>query len=100
MTDKHGVGVTVISHGSESRTLVDVFEDRDSYWRNVAYNAISLFQLASLTVSLAHCKQFIKYECMKSLLLLHKHGWWVSRNGENMKYWGGAIPFHTSAHAA
>ena len=43
-----------------------------------------------------HCEQFIKYECLASIL--HRvadnktFGWWVSRDGNVMKYWGGASP--------
>ena len=69
MTDKDGIGVTVISHDSESRTLVDGFDDRGSYSRSVTYNETSLIQLASLTASSSHCEQFIKYECYHSRLL-------------------------------
>ena len=33
MTSKNGVGVTVIGHDCESRTLVDGYEDAGSYKR-------------------------------------------------------------------
>ncbi|XP_022794344.1 neurexin-4-like [Stylophora pistillata] len=91
MTDKDGVGVTVVSHDSESKTLVDGFPGRGSYSRNVTYNETSLLQLASLTASSTHCEQFIKYDCYYSRLLRKDkmYGWWVSRDGEKMKYWGG-----------
>ena len=97
MTDKDGIGVTVVSHDSENRTLVAGFEDPGSYWRNVTYDETSLIQLASLTASSSHCEQFIKYECYQSLLLSKDimYGWWVSRDDENMTYWGGvnSVPF-------
>ena len=98
MTDKEGVGVTIVSHDSEKRTLVDGFEDPGSYSRDVTYNETDLVQLASLAASSAHCEQFIKYECYDSVLFDNgnmMHGWWVSRNGEKMKYWGGAdsVPY-------
>ena len=35
MTDKNGVGVTVISHDSEYRTLVDGCEKRGCYSRDI-----------------------------------------------------------------
>ncbi|XP_022808724.1 neurexin-4-like [Stylophora pistillata] len=92
MTEKHGVGVTVVSHDSEKRSLVDGFEGPGSYSRNVNYNATSLLQLASLTASSAQYEQFIMYECYESVLLSFHgamYGWWVSRDGELMKYWGG-----------
>ena len=31
MTDKNGVGVTVVGHDSEDRTLVDGYEEKGSY---------------------------------------------------------------------
>ena len=39
------------------------------------------------------CKQFIKHECYHSQLLYNRdmYGWWVSRDGENMKNWGGLV---------
>lgn len=91
MTDKDGVGVTVVSHDSETRTLVEGYEDKGAYSRNIKYTEADLAQLASLTASSAHCEQFIQYECRNSLLLFNGDptGWWVSRDGENMKYWGG-----------
>ena len=59
MTDKNGVGVTVISHDSERRTKV-----RDglgwggpgSYSRDIHYTGASLSQLASLTRVSSHCE--------------------------------------------
>ena len=95
MTDKDGIGVTVVSHDSENRTLVAGFEAPGSYWRNVTYDETSLIQLASLTASSSHCEQFIKYECYESRLLRSMFGWWVSRDDEKMKYWGGvnSVPF-------
>ena len=89
MADKDGVGVTVVSHDSENRTLVDGFQDPGSYSCNVTYQGTSLLQLASLTASSAHCEQFIMYECYHSRLFRDGYGWWVSRDGEEMKYWGG-----------
>ena len=37
-----------------------------------------------------YCEQFIKYECHYSWLLRDDYGWWVSRQGKKMNYWGGA----------
>ena len=97
MTDKDGVGVTVFSHDSESKTLVDGFEGPGSYSRNVTYTETTLVQLASLTASSAQCEQFIKYKCFDSILLGNgkMRGWWVSRDGEKMTYWGGvnSVPY-------
>ena len=92
MTTKHGIGVTVISHDSESRTSVKGYESPGTYLRDVRYAKVSLSQLASLTRVSSHCEQFIKYECYGSHLLNnnHKFGWWVSRDSTKMTYWGGA----------
>ena len=92
MTDKNGVGVTVISHDSESRTHVKGCEEAGCYSRNIHYTGASLTQLASLTSVSSYCEQFIKYECYSSKLLRNGKGWWVSRDYSNMTYWGGASP--------
>ena len=95
MSDKNGVGVTVISHNSESRTYVyneQSWGDRGSYSRDIRYTGASLSQLANLTRVSSHCEQFIKYECSNSRLLYNNdpYGWWVSRDSTKMTYWGGA----------
>ena len=91
MTDKNGVGVTVISHDSESRTLVKGCETKGCYSRDIDYTGASLYQLASLTRVSTHCEQFIKYECHGSLFHFdNPYGWWVSRGSSRMSYWGGA----------
>ena len=92
MTDKNAVGVTVISHDSEDRTLVDGFEEAGSYSRDINYTEADLLQLASLTNVSTHCEQFIKYECINSLMFQGNHAWWVSRDSAKMTYWGGADP--------
>ena len=94
MTDKSGVGVTVIGHDSESRTHVSGYGSRGSYSRDIQYTGASLSQLASLASVSLHCEQFIKYECSASVLLSpywgDPYGWWVSRDSTKMTYWGGA----------
>ena len=93
MTDKSGVGVTVISHDSESRTHVDGCENAGCYSRNIHYTGASLSQLASLTRVSSQCEQFIKYECYNSVIFeMGGRAWWVSRDSAKMKYWGGASP--------
>ncbi|KAK3741239.1 hypothetical protein QZH41_008182 [Actinostola sp. cb2023] len=96
MTSHNGIGVTVVSHNSEDRTLVDGCEDNGCYRRDVVYDGISsdLQQLRALTSISTHCEQYIKYECVDIMLLDHYGGsqvsWLVSRDGRQMKYWGGA----------
>ena len=93
MSDKSGVGVTVISHDSESRTLVDGYDVGGEYSRSIHYSGASQSQLASLTDVSSHCEQFIKYECYASILSFSiPFGWWVSRDSSRMLYWGGASP--------
>ena len=94
MNGKNGVGVTVISHDSESRTHVKGYDSPGSYSRDIHYTGASLSQLTSLTKVSLYCEQFIKYECFGSVLLLENdiHGWWLSRDSTKMTYWGGASP--------
>ncbi|XP_078367612.1 contactin-associated protein 1-like [Oculina patagonica] len=92
MSDKNGVGVTVISHDSESRTHVNGYSSAGSYTRDIQYTGASLSQLASLTRVSLHCEQFIKYECYHSVSVGHGYAWWVSRDSSKMTYWGGASP--------
>ena len=89
MKEKNGIGVTVISHDSESRTYVP----RQNRLRDIHYIGASLSQLASLTSFSSHCEQFIKYECYDSgLYLRNPTSWWLSRDSAKMTYWGEAWP--------
>ncbi|KAK3737619.1 hypothetical protein QZH41_004177 [Actinostola sp. cb2023] len=96
MTSHNGIGVTVVSHNSEVRTIVTGCEANGCYRRDVVYDGISsdLNQLRALTSISTHCEQYIKYECVDALLLYHRvdaqTSWLVSRDGRQMKYWGGA----------
>ena len=95
MSEKNGVGVTVVSHDSENRTRVIGFDGKGEYVREVHYSGAglsSIAQLVSLTDVSAYCEQFIKYECHHSRLLNSgsSFGWWVSRDSMKMTYWGGA----------
>ncbi|XP_028393071.1 neurexin-4-like [Dendronephthya gigantea] len=89
MTSKNGVGVTEIGHDSESRTLVDKHDIKGSYKRTIKYE-IPMEQIVAIIEQSKNCEQFIKYECYHSRLLRSSFGWWVSRQGTNMNYWGGA----------
>ena len=90
MNDKEGIGVTVVSHDSEDRTHVNGFEGAGSYSRHIQYIGASLSQLKGLTEASKSCEQFIKFECRSALLGRRDHGYWLSRDGEKMTYWGGA----------
>ena len=92
MTSKSGVGVTVIGHDSESRTLVKGYELPGSYKRKINYD-ISMKQIVAIMKQSKNCEQYIKYECYESVFRLRSagkyFGWWVSRQGSKMNYWGG-----------
>ena len=92
MTDKSGVGMTIISHNSESRIHVSGCDSAGCYSRDIHYTGASLSQLASLTRVSSQCEQFIKYECYGSVIFRWGQAWWVSRDSTKMTYWGGASP--------
>ncbi|KAL9970391.1 hypothetical protein ACROYT_G022756 [Oculina patagonica] len=90
MTDKGGVGVTVVSHDTENRTHVNGCGGDGCYKRDVKYTGASVSQLTVLTKASAFCEQFISYECKHSRIFRGGKAWWVSRDGAGMEYWGGA----------
>ena len=90
MTDKGGVGVTAVSHDSDNRTHVTGFESPGSYSRDIHYINASISQLKALTEISKNCQQFIKYECWDTRIRRDEFAWWVSRDGEDKTYWGGA----------
>ena len=96
MSDKGGVGVTVISHDSESRTHVSNIpfcghSNPGCYSKSVSYSGISATQLEALTRVSQNCEQFIKFECNNGVAFVPESvAWWVSRDGRKMNYWGGA----------
>ena len=90
MTSNNGVGVTEIGHDSESRTFVKGHNAPGSYKRKIKYD-IPMTQIVAIMNQSKNCKQFIKYECYHSVLWYSSpYGWWVSRQGSQMNYWGGA----------
>ena len=79
MIDRNGVGVTILSHDSEDRILVDGFEEKGSYVRNVYYigaGVSSVAQISDIPMVSAYCEQFIKYECKGSLLFRSAPAGW------------------------
>jgi len=93
MSDKGEVGVTVISHDSESRTHVghNGCSGKGCYSKDVRYTGVSTAQLAALTQVSQNCEQFIKFECHNDIAFIaNSYAWWVSRDGTRMNYWGGA----------
>ena len=99
MSDKGGVGVTVISHDSESRTHVNSVSpgctSAGCYRKDVTYTGVGTAQLAALTGVSQNCEQFIKFECNNDVTFIQGNGaWWVSRDGTRMNYWGGATGYN------
>ena len=99
MSDKRGVGVTVISHNSESRTHVGNIPGCDvagCYRKDVTCIGVSTAQLAALTRVSQNCEQFIKFECNNDVAFIPEdnYAWWVSRDGRRINYWGGATGFN------
>ena len=96
MSDKGGVGVTVISHNRESRTHVANipgcnYNNPGCYKKDVTYTGVNVAQLAALTRVSQNCEQFIKFECNDDVAFVPESvAWWVSRDGRKMNYWGGA----------
>ena len=95
MSDKGGVGVTVISHDSERRIHVGnipgcTFSRPGCYRKDVTYSGGSTAQLTALTRISKNCEQFIKFECIEVAFVQDSLAWWVSRDGRKMNYWGGA----------
>jgi hypothetical protein len=89
MTTKSGIGVTDISHDSEARIeVLNVLGPR-TYQRSVTYE-INMEKIVAIINTSKYCEQFIKYDCNFSWLLRKDYGWWVSRQGKKMNYWGGA----------
>ena len=96
MSDKGGVGVTVISHDSESRTHVgpNGCFGAGCYSKDVRYTGVSTAQLAALTRVSQNCEQFIKFECKNDVEFIEdSYAWWVSRDGTRINYWGGATGY-------
>ena len=97
MEDKDEVGVTVVGHDSEERGHVTDCDQPGCFKRNITYTGVTLAQLASLTRVTLHCEQFIMFECNNDVVFFDRfngeiYGWWVSRDGVKMFYWGGATP--------
>ena len=91
MTSKNGVGVTVIGHDTEAAMKVVGYENAGTYSRKIKYD-LSIKRIAAIISRSMKCEQFIKYQCSDSALWFSTtpQTWWVSRQGTQMNYWGGA----------
>uniref|UniRef100_H3A2W8 Uncharacterized protein n=1 Tax=Latimeria chalumnae TaxID=7897 RepID=H3A2W8_LATCH len=88
---------TVVSHDSENRLRVAACEEPGCYSRELKYEA-DYSQIHALTEVSETCEQYVKYCCCSSILNnscffpTSGWGWWVSWDGRQMLYWGGAEP--------
>ena len=92
MESKDGIGVTVFGHDIKPRDSIHDYNAQDAYGhytRDINYDN-TIEQIVSVTDQSAYCEQFIKFECYQKELFRHGNGWWVSRQGNRMNYWGGA----------
>ena len=81
------------------QTQVDGYEAPGSYIRKIKYD-ISMEDIVAIINKSKKCEQFVKYECFNAGFYFYYTydwwvqpiSWWVSREGANMTYWGGAQP--------
>ncbi|XP_066268007.1 uncharacterized protein [Branchiostoma lanceolatum] len=90
-----GTAITLIGHNSEARTHVNGpgFGSPGTYSRDVTYWD-SMEQVRAVVDQSTLCKQQIKYECHGSAIW-HSgtpYAWWVTWDGRQADYWGGASP--------
>ncbi|XP_019644088.1 PREDICTED: contactin-associated protein-like 2 [Branchiostoma belcheri] len=85
--------ITLISHDSEARTHVKGFKGAGSYSKDVTYWN-SMEQVRAVVDQSSSCKQHIKYECYGSVIWdgSTPYAWWVTWDGRQADYWGGASP--------
>ena len=83
MTSMNNKGITVISHNSEARILVQGFDPAASYRKKITYN-IPMQNVKAIIASSTICEQFIKYECYNSAMYIGSYAWWVSSSGQKM----------------
>ena len=90
MNSKNTSGVTEIGHDSESRIEVNGYERPESYRRKIKYD-VDINQIAEIISRSQKCEQFIKYECLNAGFDFAKpYSCWISRQGWQMRDWGGA----------
>ncbi|XP_078656167.1 neurexin-4-like [Branchiostoma floridae x Branchiostoma belcheri] len=85
--------ITLIGHNSEARTHVNGFESPGSYSKDVTYWN-SMEQVRALVDQSSRCKQHLKYQCFDSMIWdsSRPYSWWVTWDGRQADYWGGASP--------
>eukprot|EP00795_Rhopilema_esculentum_P007008 gene7008-12632_t len=90
---QNGTMVVLFDHDSETRMNVTGYESPGAYKHKITYR-VSLEEIIHMmdTGNLSSCKQFTRIDCYG--MILNKKdisfGYIVDRNGENMRYLGGA----------
>ena len=74
MTDRNGVGVTVVSHNREAREHMPGCDPPGCFKRNVNYTGVTISQLAGLTRVNSNCEQFIMFECHNDVAFVESRG--------------------------
>nr|XP_039248504.1 uncharacterized protein LOC120326310 [Styela clava] len=85
-------GISVVQHTHTPNTAVVGCEKPGCLSQPIDYKGVSMDQIAKLIEISTACEQFLRYDCYDSKLLKDGTGWWVSRQGKRMYYWGGATP--------
>ncbi|CAK8675040.1 unnamed protein product [Clavelina lepadiformis] len=83
---------TVIEHDTMEEVAVPKCKARKCYRRKISYN-VDMDQIVALINRSSHCRQYIKYRCRASVIFngnSEDYASWVSRDGTQMHYWGGA----------
>ena len=94
MTGENGLVGTYVTHDSQARTHVSDYDDPRSYSRAIHYNMV-MAQIVALLNMADNCKQFIRFDCHDTKMYFYEvpsYAAWMSREGLNMTYWGGASP--------
>lgn len=96
---------TILHHTSEGSQMVRGYQEPGSYIRDLKYDA-SFDQIVTMVNRSYICKQSLRYECYNARLLNSPYSgapgvglssdfkpfsWWVSRNNQQMDYWGGSL---------
>ena len=88
---------TVIKHNLVSGTKVKAGNIiNGQYVHDIRYHDVNMRQVAALIRHSKKCRQFIRFDCIKTRLLNSpngpSHAFWMSRDGKRQNYWGGAVP--------
>ena len=94
MSANGGTGATCVGHDSEDPIYVKGFEAPGSFSTTIKYPNATTAQIVAIMAASERCEQYLKYHCRGSFIHQYglTYGWWLSRDGVKMDYWGGAAP--------